>query len=281
MMRGSNNKKQQKRSKAATFFMATLVMWGMSVGFEIAFNNKKELLPLIFSFVFFQIANSLLRYWVSREPLFVNTSVSLLHSSLASTFAVFILLNQWNAKGSIQMFEHEQLVRNTWPWAYTALCFSCGYFAYDQWDMLKYELYSGWFPSILAHHLILLVCFSLALYRNVTINYLILTLICELHSVFLHVRKLRRMAGIRSAESTVVKAEWVLNWITFFFARLLPHALILIKLVKDASKFDKGVELPLAMFGMIGMNLLNIGLGMDIFGAYKREKSPPQNHHKD
>lgn len=85
-MRGSNNKKQQKRSKAATFFMATLVMWGMSVGFEIAFNNKKELLPLIFSFVFFQIANSLLRYWVSREPLFVNTSVSLLHSSLASTF---------------------------------------------------------------------------------------------------------------------------------------------------------------------------------------------------
>lgn len=100
---------------------------------------------------------------------------------LASFAAVFILLNQWNAKGSIQMFEHEQLVRNTWPWAYTALCFSCGYFAYDQWDMLKYELYSGWFPSILAHHLILLVCFSLALYRNVTINYLILTLICEVY----------------------------------------------------------------------------------------------------
>lgn len=92
---------------------------------------------------------------------------------------VFILLNQWSAKQSIQMFDHEELVRNTWPWAYTAICVSCGYFAYDQWDMLKYGLYSGWFPSILAHHLILLVCFTHALYRYVTINYLILTLICE------------------------------------------------------------------------------------------------------
>ncbi|XP_021743714.1 TLC domain-containing protein 2-like [Chenopodium quinoa] len=284
---GSNNnnnhkkKQQKKRNKAGDFFMATLVVWGLSVGFEIVSNHKKELLPVLYGCLFFQFANWALRFLVSREPLFVNTSVSLLHSSFASASVVFILFNQWSEKRSIQIFEHEELVRNTWPWAYTALCISCGYFAYDQWDMLKYELYSGWFPSILAHHLILLLCFTLALYRNVTINYLILTLICELHSVFLHVRKVRRMAGIRSAESTIVKAEWFLNWLTFFFARLLPHALILIKLVIDAPKFDKGVELPLALFGMIGMNLLNIGLGIDIFGAYRREKNPPQNHHSD
>lgn len=97
--------------------------------------------------------------------------------------------------------------------------------------------------------------------------------------MFLHVRKLRRMAGIRSAESAIVKAEWVLNWFTFVFARLLPHILILIKLLKDAPKFEEGVELPLALFGMIGMNLLNIGLGIDILGAYKKEKCPPQNNH--
>lgn len=275
------NKKQQKRNIVWWFFTATLVMWGMSVGFELVSNKRKELVAVIYGCLFFQIANWVLRYWVSREPLFVNTSVSLLHSSFASASVVFILLNQWSAKHSIQMFDHEELVRNTWPWAYTALCVSCGYFAYDQWDMLKYGLYSGWFPSILAHHLVLLLCFTLALYRNVTINYLILTLICELHSVFLHVRKVRRMAGIRSAESMIVKVEWVFNWLTFFFARLVPHAMILIKLVKDAPKFDKGVELPLALFGMIGMNLLNLGLGIDILGAYKREKNPPQSPHSD
>ncbi|XP_057533251.1 uncharacterized protein LOC130811092 [Amaranthus tricolor] len=276
MVRGTNSK---KRSKAGSFFMATLVMWGVSVGYEICMNNRNELLPVVFGCLFFQISNWVLRFSVSKEPLFVNTSVSLLHSSLTSASVVFILLNQWSTTRSLQIFDHEQLVRSTWPWAYTTLCFSCGYFAYDQLDMLKYGLYTGWFPSILAHHLILLICFTLALYRNVTINYLILTLICELHSVFLHVRKVRRMAGIRSAESAIVKAEWVLNWFTFIFARLLPHILILIKLLKDAPKFEEGVELPLALFGMIGMNLLNIGLGIDILGAYKKEKSPPQNNH--
>jgi hypothetical protein len=79
------------------------------------------------------------------------------------------------------MFEHEELFGGSWIGAYSALCFSCGYFAYDQLDMLRYRLYSGWIPGILMHHLILLICFTLALYRNVTINYLILSLVCEVH----------------------------------------------------------------------------------------------------
>ncbi|CAK9164484.1 unnamed protein product [Ilex paraguariensis] len=203
--------------------------------------------------------------------------------------------------GINEMFEHSQLVEATWPWAYQALCFSSGYFAYDQLDMLLYGLYSGWVPSILVHHLILLVCFTLALYRKVTINYLILTLICEietccimksllqchkkaymiisLHSIFLHVRKVRRMAGVRDARSKIVKAEWVLNWVTFVLARFTSHILIMIKLIQDASKFGKGVELPLALFGMAGMNLLNAFLGIDLFRAYRREKNPQKNHH--
>ncbi|RVX22382.1 hypothetical protein CK203_012502 [Vitis vinifera] len=168
---------------------------------------------------------------------------------------IFILVNELIRMGSNGMFEHSKLVGNTWPWAYPALCFSCGYFAYDQWDMLHYRLYSGWIPSILVHHLLLLVCFTLALYRNVTINYLILTLICE-----------------------AVKAEWVLSWITFIVARFAPHILITIKLIRDSPRFEKGVELPLALFGMGGMNLLNTFLGIDLFRAYRREKS--SQHHE-
>lgn len=100
-------------------------------------------------------------------------------SSLLSSAVISVLLRQWLNNGSTGMFEHSQLVEGRWPWAYEALCLSCGYFAYDQWDMLRYRLYSGWIPSILVHHLVLLICFTLALYRNITINYLILTLICE------------------------------------------------------------------------------------------------------
>ncbi|KAF2291424.1 hypothetical protein GH714_023956 [Hevea brasiliensis] len=189
----------------------------------------------------------------------------------ASSAVLFILVYQCLKNGSDGLFEHSQLVGGTWEWAYPTLCFSCGYFAYDQLDMLLYRLYSGLIPSILMHHLILLICFTLALYRNVTVNYLILTLICELHSIFLHVRKVRRMAGVRDAKSKIVKLEWVLNWVAFIVARCGSHILITIKLIRDAPKFEKGVQLPLALFGMAGMNLLNAGLGIDLFKAFKRE----------
>ena len=88
------------------------------------------------------------------------------------------------------------------------------------------------------------------------------------------------MAGFRNAKSKIVKLEWFLNWLAFFLARLAPHILITVKLTRDAPKFGKGVELPLALFGMAGMNLLNIGLGMDLFNAFKRERKPqPSNNH--
>lgn len=278
----SNRRKIDMENKAGAFFLATLVMWGVSVFFEIVFNKRIELVPILLGFVFVQFANWVVRKFISRDPLFVNTCVSLLHSSITSASVVIILLNQWMTSGVSKMFEHSQLVEFTWPWAYQALCFSCGYFAYDQWDMLHYRLYSGWIPSILVHHLLLLVCFTLALYRKVTINYLILTLICELHSIFLHVRKVRRMVGVRDAQSMIVKIEWILNWLTFVFARFMSHVLITIKLLQDASKFGKGIVLPLALLGMVGMNFLNIYLGFDLFKANRREtRTQTRNDHSN
>lgn len=108
----------------------------------------------------------------------------------------------------------------------------------------------------------------------------IFVVMVQLHSIFLHVRKVRRMVGVRDAKSKVVKVEWVLNWIMFVLARIISHVLITVKLIKDASKFEKGVEWPLAMFGMAGMNLLNAFLGIDLFNAFKREKNPQQNNQK-
>ncbi|XP_044475562.1 TLC domain-containing protein 2-like [Mangifera indica] len=281
MARTSYN--QSHNNKAGVFFLATLLLWMVSVLFEIVFNKRRELMWIVYGACFFQLSNCFVRFAVSRDPLFVNTAVSLLHSTVTSVSVVLILVNQWIINGSKTMFEHSQLVGGTWPWAYPALCFSCGYFAYDQWDMLHYRLYSGLIPSILVHHLLLLVCFTLALYRNMTINYLIITLICELHSIFLHVRKVRRMAGIRHAKSRIVRVEWILNWTMFVLARFASHVLITVKLIKDASKFEKGIGLPLALFGMFGMNLLNFFLTIDLFKAFRKERTPAQmnNHHAD
>ncbi|KAG4921686.1 hypothetical protein JHK85_051359 [Glycine max] len=84
------------------------------------------------------------------------------------------------------------------------------------------------------------------------------------------------MAGIRDAKSILVKLEWFLNWVTFV-ARSVPHILITAKLIKDTYKFEKGMELPLALLGMAGMNLLNIGLGIDLLKAFMRERRSQQD----
>lgn len=87
------------------------------------------------------------------------------------------------------------------------------------------------------------------------------------------------MAGLRDAKSRVVRVEWMLNWAMFILARVVCHILITYKLIVDAPKFEKGIVLPLALFGMAGMNLLNVFLGLDLFKAFKRERN--QQPHRD
>lgn len=76
----------------SAFFAATLVLWAVSVGFEIGARGRRELAPVAAGFAFFQVANSAVRAAVSRDPLFVNTAVSLLHSSLTSASGMAPLL---------------------------------------------------------------------------------------------------------------------------------------------------------------------------------------------
>ena len=72
----------------SAFFAATLVLWAVSVGFEIGVRGRRELAPVAAGFAFFQAANAAVRTAVSRDPLFVNTAVSLLHSSLTSASGI-------------------------------------------------------------------------------------------------------------------------------------------------------------------------------------------------
>lgn len=71
-------------SRAGAFFLATLLLWLISVLFEILFNRRTELIYVVAGCLFFQTANWVIRYCISRDPLFVNTSVSLLHSTITS-----------------------------------------------------------------------------------------------------------------------------------------------------------------------------------------------------
>eukprot|EP01018_Ginkgo_biloba_P039328 Gb_30724 [translate_table: standard] len=81
------------------------------------------------------------------------------------------------------------------------------------------------------------------------------------------------MAGIKKGKWRRMRIEWGLHWLTFFTARLCTHWFITYKLIRDASRFPPGVELPLAFVGMAGMNVLNIFLALDLLKAYKKERN--------
>uniref|UniRef100_A0A0D6R7I1 TLC domain-containing protein n=1 Tax=Araucaria cunninghamii TaxID=56994 RepID=A0A0D6R7I1_ARACU len=258
-------------SAVAYFFKSTLLLWLLSLLYIIAGEGRRDLWPVLAGCVFYEAANLTLKVCSLKDPNFVNIAVSLLHSTVTSTSVMVVLLCEWMDKGAGKMFDHKELFSGIWSGAFKALCFSCGYFAYDQWDMLDNHLYNPWAPSILVHHALLLICFTLALYRHVTINYLILTLVCELHSIFLHLRRVLRMLGLRTEKNLRTKIEWGLHWLAFFSARVFVHWFITYKLIKDSSKFPHGIELPLAFLGMVGMNVLNYFLGIDLVKACQKE----------
>lgn len=62
-----------------------------------------------------------------------------------------------------------------------------------------------------------------------------------------------------------------MNWLAFFTSRIALHVLVSIKLLKDFKKFRAGVELPLALMGMTGLNVLNFILGQGLYKAFLRE----------
>lgn len=65
------------------------------------------------------------------------------------------------------------------------VAFSTGYFMYDLWDYLQ----SGLFiksPAIIMHHVVVTACFYLGLVQDLGVLYLVLTLLCEANSIFLH-----------------------------------------------------------------------------------------------
>ncbi|KAL3678234.1 hypothetical protein R1sor_021190 [Riccia sorocarpa] len=265
-------------------FLALLVLWVLVVTWQL-WQGQTYLWAVVYSLVFFEILNKALSIVALRPGFlsglqskhvdnFINTAVSLVHSTTISIAVVVLVYKEATKSGLPPMWQHVALTQNTWPGALTVLCVSCGYFAYDQWDMIRRRLYQSGGPSLLIHHVVLLTCFAAALFKNSCINYLILTLLCELHSIFLHIRKVTVLAGANRAWSNILRIEWELNWLTFFTARCAVHILITVKLLQDRHKFEKGtIEFPLAVVGMLGLNVLNFILGKGLWKAFKRERS--------
>lgn len=155
---------------------------------------------------------------IQKQRLWSNTAVSMLHSALSSMLALAAIAFDHSL--------HEDFVNQVSPLEFITTAVSTGYFAYDLWDYVLHRLYVK-SPGIVVHHVVILICYISALVKTVGVPLLSLALLCELHSAFMHLRRLMAMSGYSSINfSPALGLVWHAQWVAFALARTVPHVVI-------------------------------------------------------
>lgn len=194
--------------------------------------------------------------------LFSNTSVSMLHSMLAALLALSALLSSHSLNGDYVNFATSG--------EYLTTSVSTGYFAYDLWDYVHNGMYVK-SPSIVLHHVVVLFCYISALTKTVGVPLLSLALVCELHSAFMHFRKLLTMSNYTVSQSLLLRWVWRAQWVTFIVARLIPHIAVAILTYQSRELFAQQLHFGIAFGGIIIINLLNAQLFFDVRKAWRSD----------
>lgn len=171
-----------------------------------------------------------------KQALWSNTAVSMLHSVASSLLACAALALGHSLDGDF--------VNDATRLEFLTTAVSTGYFAYDLWDYALNRLYVK-SPGIVWHHVVILICYISALVKTVGVALLSFALLCELHSAFMHLRKLMSMSGVSSiAQSPALHAVWLVQWVAFAAARTVPHVKVLKLTYGGRDLFEHKVRQP-------------------------------------
>lgn len=178
-----------------------------------------------------------------------NLQISFLHSFICTVWLIHIIYF------SNDMFK-DLLSYVSWD-VYLFLCFSCGYFLYD-----FYDIYASGYLRIewvvCVHHWIVLLSFAYHLMNILNLGYTALALVMEFNSVFLHGRKLLKFYGFKS-NSLIVKLNTVLNVVTFTLFRFGVLIFIAYGMLVDYNRVSKTYLAVIIVFTIM-MSIINIVL---------------------
>ncbi|KAI5058434.1 hypothetical protein GOP47_0026604 [Adiantum capillus-veneris] len=188
------------------FYLTLFIVWSTFLACMVITQNRGDLWPILATMMASLVVRLTLPFF-SPSPLFSNTLLALFVATLIGFSATWIACKQWHSKGWMSLANHELLMHKSWQGAHCLLCFSIGAFCFDAFDLLHSSLHIHQ-PHALVHHAIVVIGLSTVLLFNVGFNYIILSLICEVHSIFAHLRRLLRMLGLHQDGSLLVKGEW-------------------------------------------------------------------------
>uniref|UniRef100_A0A0N5ALS7 TLC domain-containing protein n=1 Tax=Syphacia muris TaxID=451379 RepID=A0A0N5ALS7_9BILA len=148
-----------------------------------------------------------------------NEAVSLIHSVLSGLWALYACL------AYPQLVEKDTMVSYWTPFAYHLILLSGGYTIHDLIDLLINE-HSLRILELFFHHVIVLVAFGTTLFTGLFLGVVVLGLLMELNSIFLHSRSLMNLYGVDKT-STQFRIVALLNIVTFMVFRMAVSAFLL------------------------------------------------------
>uniref|UniRef100_M4B1E5 TLC domain-containing protein n=1 Tax=Hyaloperonospora arabidopsidis (strain Emoy2) TaxID=559515 RepID=M4B1E5_HYAAE len=196
------------------------------------------------------------------QLLYCNTAVSMLHSVLSSLLSISTLLTSHSL--------HSDYINSVTRSEFLTTALSTGYFVYDLWDYVLNRLYIK-SSDVVLHHVVVLICYISALTKTVGVPLLSLALVCELHSVLMHARKLLTMSNFSVRQSRFLRWVWLAQWIFFVIARLPLHAVVAVLTYHARSLFAYQLHWAMAFGGIMLINLLNTQLFHNVRKAYQND----------
>ncbi|CAK8674014.1 unnamed protein product [Clavelina lepadiformis] len=173
-----------------------------------------------------------------------NITVSLTHSCLASMGCLFCFYLDSSLASKMRDGHSFTAVVVTYV--------SLGYFVHDLVHAIFYrKLSSAW--EIIIHHIVVIVSFGVAVILDVYVNFVIVSLLCEISSIFLHIRQLFNLGGIPPT-SFVYRMNSLVNIVMYVLFRICTLAWMVRWLV-----LHRGVVPPmLHSIGTVGMAVMTV-----------------------
>ncbi|KAI5096666.1 calfacilitin [Silurus meridionalis] len=213
--------------------------------------QRRPVLCVFCSTLAFRLLQTLLKFLprpnaVSCDPWksykWKNLSVSLVHSLLTGTWAIFCVL-QYPA----MVYEiHSSFT----PVSYLLVVVSTGYFIEDAGDIL----FSGYVREsweFLLHHFLVIWTFLYAVLTSHYVAGAVVALFVEVNSVFLHSRLMLKMAEVPK-DSLIYTINKVLNFTTYVIFRLGAQLYLTMYILVNYSQLDH------AAYFLASMMLMNI-----------------------
>ncbi|KAK3084464.1 hypothetical protein FSP39_013949 [Pinctada imbricata] len=139
-----------------------------------------------------------------------NISISFVHSCLSGIWSCYCFYDLPKLA--------EDMIKTHSVLSHTLISVSVGYFLYDCVDMMLYQRNRQSY-ELMGHHIVILVCFTIAIVTRMYVGYAVVALVIELNSIFLHLRQLFQICGLKK-DNPFYRFNSVVNLGTFVIFRI-------------------------------------------------------------